>query len=822
MKKKRLLMLLTAILVIALTFTLVACGGDKGNDTPTKPGTSQDTGGSTEPELKDLTGFTFPSKTVDYDGHEQKVEVVGELNGATVTYTNNKATNAGTYNAKAVISKAGYKDLTLNTTLTINKINMSDNIVFKNRTFEYDATAHKITIEGTIPQGASVVYTGGEDGKNGATNVGVYEITATVTSNNYNTKVLKANLKINSTEEDLNVVLYKDMLFFQNPLHNNYLYGYDNANVSFVSYDSPVSYAMANNKMYFFSKGLLSTSICSFDNEKVTSLFEVNGEDLVTDGTNLYYVNNSLFNAEANGIYKIAIADLENESIDPVPTKLTSIKADYLAYNNGYIYFANKKDGNKLYRIATTVNNGISTKVYDYKVSELIADGNKLYFNRHSNLTAAIYSIDLTSNPALPVVDNNSIVKKITASKGKNLTVINDYLFFMNIDMATTTIFGDGIYKAKLDGSANAEKVIDGSENKVYAFTGDNMYLYYYKQNDKHLYSYDLITGKEKDCMAGFTPPEVKEVITTYYEKTLVHNGEMYYINMKDGGKLYKYNFENGNEFRITGLQVADFAINGDYLYFASVRFMTNFDLYRINLINGEMDRISTDKCYYLTFDNDWIYYLNFSGKNTLNKMKLDGTKNTVLYQEKKVADRPITLKDGKIYFVNDPSVGYKKMLTYDTKNGTVQEVNKDTCSPLEYIIVGNKLIVVNAQKSNTLEIRDLTTNAILNTVKLGVDDARSLMVVGNDLYFYRNVAAGSSSKGLYKLDLTNNSATPVLVDDMVRDGKTYYVSNAQIVDGKLYFMNEWQVLNSVPEPTFSTGNLCSYDFTTKQIEVLN
>ena len=69
---------------------------------------------------KEFTDITFSSQTYTYDGTEKALKVAGTLpEGATVTYTNEKGTNAGTYNAKAVIEAEGYKTLTLNATMTI-------------------------------------------------------------------------------------------------------------------------------------------------------------------------------------------------------------------------------------------------------------------------------------------------------------------------------------------------------------------------------------------------------------------------------------------------------------------------------------------------------------------------------------------------------------------------------------------------------------------------------------------------------------------------------------------------------------------------------
>ncbi|MBO5867083.1 MAG: hypothetical protein J6Q55_03430, partial [Clostridia bacterium] len=73
----------------------------------------------------DMSGVTFVSKTVKYDASEHEVVLTGTLpTGVTVTYTNNKGTNAGIYNAVATFAydTANYNTIAdMTATLTINR-----------------------------------------------------------------------------------------------------------------------------------------------------------------------------------------------------------------------------------------------------------------------------------------------------------------------------------------------------------------------------------------------------------------------------------------------------------------------------------------------------------------------------------------------------------------------------------------------------------------------------------------------------------------------------------------------------------------------------
>ena len=72
-----------------------------------------------------MSSIKFENVTVKYDGTEHKVEITGTLpTGVTVAYTNNKGTNAGTYNAVATFTydEDNYNTIPdMNAVLTINK-----------------------------------------------------------------------------------------------------------------------------------------------------------------------------------------------------------------------------------------------------------------------------------------------------------------------------------------------------------------------------------------------------------------------------------------------------------------------------------------------------------------------------------------------------------------------------------------------------------------------------------------------------------------------------------------------------------------------------
>lgn len=774
--------------------------------------------------LEDFKDITFTDKTVVYNGKEQEIVVSGTLpQGTNVTYTNNKGTNAGEYNASVLIECEGYKTLRLNAVLTIAKATLQ-NITFANESFEYDSFEHSIFITGNVPATVTVVYSGGENGTNGSTNVGTYEITATIGGVNYNVLTLTAKLKITSKEEDLKSIVYDGKVYFQNPLDNNKLYSSDGTTVSFVSNDIVNGFLKDDSNMFYLSKNLFDHGISVFDGEQIKDVFSVYSTCMISDGTYLYYAVENLLKPEDNGIYKLSIADLLDASIDPTPTRLTSVRATDLAESNGYIYFSNKADSSKLYRISKTAKEETPQKVYDYKVSETISQDGILYFTRNITLDnlstgAAIYSINTNIMTALPLSDDSTAITKISASKGKYLAIAGDYIYFVNTDMVTSRIFGDGIYRANKNGSdwldtmIGGTKIVDGENNAVFALATDGKTLYYYRANNKHLYSANADGSNEKDLMASFVPVEQTTTIISYYEELKEHNGELYYINMRDGGKLYKYNITTGAKTRLTNLEVADFGFDGDYLYYATVRLKTNFDLYKMNLVTGSAVRISTEKCMHMSFTDDYIYYANYSGSNTLNRMDKDGNNDTIIFDAKKVNDYDTYIKDNNLYFVAGGD-----LYVYSLSSKTAKVLNKDA-SPNEYLVGERYISFMNDKSNNYFAIIDINNPSTLTNVeKLGMwDDARSIFEYNGYIYYYRNVAKGSQSKGLYRVNPTDSNPSAELVADLTG----YNMSSAVVIGNKLYSMDVWQIVNSIPTPE-STGKLCVMDLTTYAVEEIS
>ncbi|QOD60284.1 T9SS type A sorting domain-containing protein [Polaribacter haliotis] len=151
-------------------------------------------------------GFTLNDKSYEYDGNPKSILVTENIpNGTSVSYENNNKIDAGIYEIVATISKENYKDIVLKANLTIDKLTLR-NFSLGDEIYVYDGNPKSLKISGSFPEGASVSYS-----NNSFTNVGSYEVTATVTGNNYTNFTLKGSLII--AKANLNGFSFEDKNF---------------------------------------------------------------------------------------------------------------------------------------------------------------------------------------------------------------------------------------------------------------------------------------------------------------------------------------------------------------------------------------------------------------------------------------------------------------------------------------------------------------------------------------------------------------------------------------------------------------------------------
>lgn len=827
------------LLGMLLALPLVAC--NKTPDTPPDHGQEE----VTETEIK---GVTFSDATFDYDGQEHVLTVAGTLpDGVSVSYTDNKGTDAGTYNAAATLSGTGYKTLTLHATLTINKltydtssvawdyekafvydgteksvhvnglpdgvtvkqyngnqnidagdytatvsvnydsVNYNEpvilpcawkiekapmpmtNVSLANDSVEYDTFEHKLQIVGNLPSGVKIEYFyNGVKSETGVAEVGDYTVKCVISHKNYVTEELTATLKITSTEKQLFAAYGNGNIYFQNDLDGDKLYRVTNTGVQKINNDVPKYMIPSTNGIYYFSYSLFSGVIKSYTTEAARIYSTQNGEYLASDGTYLYFaINNLLLNTDKNGIYKVAI-DGSGE-----PVRLTEDKAEYLTYGNGTLYYSNKSENGYLYSVSTSATGGKGTCLMEEKVSYLLYDNGNLYFDAAKLVggvverASAIYRYNLSSKTPI----------KLTTDSGKYLTKIENEIFYVNNDLLTSTLFGDGIYKVAANQSSNSSlagtKVLSATGGNGYSsLSTDGTHLYYYKLNDKHFYRNTISGNDETDLMENFVPTQTTTL--SGYSHVAEKGDEIYYTDPTDGGCLYKYNVNTHAKIKVLADNVSNVYFYQNYMYY-STYFATNYALFRMDMSTTISEKINTSRCENLIFDGDKIYYVKIGAPGThtnyIMQMDLDGSNVTELYTGTNLNVVGFAKSGNEIVFAANPAIGYKTIYKFDltTKKDTNTKINAENL-----IIENNKIYYYN-QKAKTFCVCDFDMSGG-NTVleKVEINDMYS---DGKTVYFS---SVSKDNTGLYAYDI--QKGTHKKISDKPAHGMVTY-------DNALYFL---------------------------------
>lgn len=823
-------MIAFAMFVLPFAFLLTACGGG---------------------DLNKFSGIIFANKNFDYDGQEHEIIVSGNLpQGANVVYQNNKATNAGQYNAIVEISMEGYETLRLTAILTINKANYDmssaswnyttpfvydgqekqvvvdglpqgvtvkqyqnnkktavgtytasveldydtvnynkptladlswvitnsqtqlkefENIKFKNESFEYDGTEKMIEVSGFLPEGTTVTYSCNENPniQNKATETGTYTIKAYITNPEYKPLELTAVMKIKG--EDKNRHIFADdngNIYFANALDNDYLYKYDGTTITRVSYDLPYNFVKFGDEIVFSSNSLFNKNIKSISSSTVSALYATKADYLATDGTYLYYSVNGLTQAKS-GVFKL---DLSGD--EPVEIKLFEGKSKYLNYYNGCLYYADGTNGYKLTKYS--LSQKTITLIRDEKISMLAAENGYLFYNVENLVGDYIENYNLSTN----------VYTKLTMDAGTNLTLIGNRLYYINVDLFKSAVFGDGIYYVNAYPSSNANfagtKLFDGDNNYSSLTKLNNNEIAYYNVDNQLMYIYNISNGTSENVLENFEKPENVKLSTG--SKTKAYNGKVYYLDLNKDKTLNCYNPETAQTTKVTSNTVSDFTIVGDYLYYNSISCFVNNDLYRINLKTGGVPELmSKYDCVDVAISNDKIFYVerNASGVRTAIRQVASNGEDVMLYSK---GVNNLRCYNGYLYF-EDGGALYRMPTQGWTKD--VSEKIKD--KNVDIFEIYNGVVYYREKFTFNKQLSKINVDGTGYDVLYENCDPVDIIIENGVIYFYSDTVS-SSTAGIFKINIDGTGATRISAKTV--SGATYYMSNICLVGNFIYFVN--------------------------------
>lgn len=787
MKKIRFLIII-AIICCVLLSVAVACNNNDGSNSEQSSGDVTNSGENNSDKdsaLKDIEGIEFKDLKVTYDGNAHSITINGEVpKGVKVEYVNSQHTDSGSYDAKAILSGEGYKTLTLSAKLVIDKANFQG-ITFPSVKESYDGLEHMVEVVGQLPENTTVSYVCKEDNslKNKFVDTGKYTVIAQIKNPNYFDLKLETTIEITASEKERYICYAGGKLYFANALDDDSLYYYNAQDgVTKISSDVPYNFAITSDgNVYFRSYTLLASSIKKLSNNNTENINFSKGEYLCTDGANLYFAKNGLTD-KSSGIYRITI-NKDSQTVSE-PELLSQGKAKYLQIYGDYIYFADGNNGYKLSKLS--INGGQRTLLIDEKIAALTVDNGYLFFtvDKFSGRYIANYNI------------YNKQMRKLTMDAGSNLTVIGDELYYLNVDLLTSTIRGSGIYKVDAypanDKNLSGTKVIgESGENYTSLAKVDGNSIAYYKVSTQMLCLYNLDNKTTKEILDGFTVPETTPI--SMGSKLATYGDYVYFMDIYKGKSLYSYNVKTKMFNRITSGKVIDFAILGDILYFNIESYGIKNYLYKLDMKGGIPELIVKNDCVDIITDGESVFYVeknNANVRTAIHRIDSSGV-DTIMYDK---GAQFLSYYDNFIYFVDG-----KDLLKMPTKNYTVnqpitvKEGNVDVFTICDGVVYFREQYGIGWLNKRLSRINvDGTGYAVIVSQ---ATDPLKIIVDGDHLYYYNDVTSNASS-GIYRISTkAREDETPKLILGRNADNNLYCAEEMVLLNNKLYFVNYYNML---------------------------
>lgn len=354
-----------------------------------------------------------------------------------------------------------------------------------------------------------------------------------------------------------------------------------------------------------------------------------NIDKFVISDNHIYYINH-----EDKCIYK---ADMDGKNI----IKITSDTTKSLNIANGWIYYANTSDNNKLYKITTDGKD--KSKVADVKSDYAIniAGGKLFYVETNEKFETYVMNKDGSAKSKSLIykaasftsednehyyvnTEDSSIYK--TDSDGNNIINLNQ-ITIQNIQISNGWIYysnlndNNKLYKMKTDGSSNT-KVSDSSSGD-FKLSGE--YLYYANVSDNN-YIYKIKTDGTENSKFFYDGIKVNRIwlknnylvfseVPLYLDGTTIMNTWTYVFNL---GKQYAY----PERLLIPG-NIYNLSIVNDTIYYNLIDELQLGNIKTYNITNKSETNMNITPVSF-TADETGIYYLSTQGDSLGYIIKTD------------------------------------------------------------------------------------------------------------------------------------------------------------------------------------------------------
>ncbi len=216
----------------------------------------------------------------------------------------------------------------------------------------------------------------------------------------------------------------------------------------------------------------------------------------------------------------------------------------------------------------------------------------------------------------------------------RGISVIGVKDGWVYLDAYDSYFFNYGIFRMKIDGNGEVEKVLDGYFSLPVII--DN---WLYAKYDGGFYRINLDTG------------EKMKLIDKCDSVFIVESNEWIYFTLDN--RLYKIGRDGSNLFKLLEYDedhITQVMECGEWIYYIAVSGIEAVTerLYRIKQDGTQKERITDFDINYCAVHGEWIYY---SKGTAIYRMKLDGSQNVKIYENDNAIISVVRVTDEDIYF---------------------------------------------------------------------------------------------------------------------------------------------------------------------------
>ena len=286
--------------------------------------------------------------------------------------------------------------------------------------------------------------------------------------------------------------------------------------------------------------------------------------------------------------------------------------------DDGIVYFSNPYDNGAVYKMNPD-ESGMK-KILQYNVKYINAEGKYLYYYQTEQNDAVVMGFAGHTMGIYRCTKNGRKVVCLDRVASGTANLIGDYIYYQHYSNANKE--GMTLYKVKTDKSyigQVADYIIDPSN------VSDGAIYFPSTKKNHNLNVLDTNTDSIGTYVEG------------YYWNPINKNGFVYYMNVDDDYKLYRYNLSSGENERLSEDRVDAYNISDDYIFYQS-----NGDeaaMKRMNLDGSNVAILKMGVHNNINITSQYVYFTQYDSPLPVYKTSINGLSVTEFEEARKSAE---------------------------------------------------------------------------------------------------------------------------------------------------------------------------------------